>query len=259
MRSFRNCFERLAADLADQIADHVGGDRVIPGLARREFQRDLGQVLDHRLQRARLCDLADLLLAIGGIDIGALLEAVGQARGVAQQVDDQHRPRRRPGQECRRRAGLEHAEVFPFRDVFVDGLVERDAAFLEQHHEGHAGDRLGHRIDAEDGVVLDRHLALDVGKALHRRVDHLAAAIDQELRPRKAAGIDVAVLEMRIDAVEALLGHAGGFGRGGGRGEHRVFSGRSGASLDSRKVPPVPITTRLPLPGRRCRLAPAMA
>ena len=48
-----------------------------------------------------LIDLADLVLAIGGIDIGALLEAVGEARGVAQQVDDQHRPRRRPGQEGR--------------------------------------------------------------------------------------------------------------------------------------------------------------
>jgi hypothetical protein len=40
------------------------------------------------------------------------------------------------GQEGRRGAGDEHAEVLPFRNVFVDGLVERDAAFLDQHHEG---------------------------------------------------------------------------------------------------------------------------
>ena len=218
MRSFRNCFERLAADLADQIADHVGGDRIIPGLAGRKFQRNFCQILDHRLQRAGLLDLADLHFAIGGIDVGALLEAVGQAGGVPQQIHDQHRPRRRPGQECRRGAGLENAEVLPFRDVFVDGLVERDAAFLEQHHEGHAGDRLGHRIDAENGVVLHRRLALEVGKTLHRAVDDLAAAIDQELRSRKAAGIDVAVLQMVLDTIEGGLGHAGGFGRGGGRG-----------------------------------------
>ena len=49
-------------------------------------------------------------------------------------------------------------------------------------------------------------------------VDDLAAAVDQELRPRKAAGIDVALLQMIFEAVERGLGHAGGFGRGGGRG-----------------------------------------
>jgi len=27
---------------------------------------------------------------------------------------------------------LEHAEVLPFRDVFMDGLIERDASFLNQ-------------------------------------------------------------------------------------------------------------------------------
>ena len=211
-------FERLAADLADEIADHVGGDGIIPGLAGRKFQRNFCQVVDHRLQRSRFLDLADFHFAIGRIHVGALLEAVGQTGSVPQEIHDQHRPRRRPGQKCRRGAGLEHAEVLPFRDVFVDGLVERDAAFLDQHHEGDAGDRLGHRIDAKNGVVLHRNLALDVGETLHRTMDDLAAAIDQELRSRKAAGIDVAVLQMVLDTVEGGLGHAGGFGRGGGGG-----------------------------------------
>jgi hypothetical protein len=93
----------------------------------------------------------------------------------------------------------------------MDRLVERDAAFLEQHHEGHGGDRLGHRIDAENRVVPHRRLALEVGKALHRRVHHLAAAIDQKLGPRKPAGVDIAVLEMRVETVERRRGHAGGF------------------------------------------------
>jgi hypothetical protein len=91
----------------------------------------------------------------------------------------------------------------------MDGLVERNAAFLHQHHEGDAGDRLGHRIDAENGVVLYRLLALDVGETLHRMMNHLAAAIDQELGSRKAAGIDVAVLQMILDAVEGGFRHAG--------------------------------------------------
>ena len=116
------------------------------------------------------------------------------------------------------RAGHEHAEVLPFRNVFVHGLVERDAAFLDQHHEGYARERLGHRIDAEDRVVLDRRLALDVGKALHGRMDDLAAAIDQELRPREAAGVDIALLQVIFETIERRLGHSGLLGRGGGGG-----------------------------------------
>ena len=49
-------------------------------------------------------------------------------------------------------------------------------------------------------------------------MNDLAAPIDQKLRSRKAAGIDIAALQMVFDAVEGGLGHAGGFGRGGGRG-----------------------------------------
>jgi hypothetical protein len=100
----------------------------------------------------------------------------------------------------------------------MDGLVERDAAFLEQHHEGHRRDRLGHRIDAKNGVVFHGRFALEVGKALHRAVDDLAAAVDQKLRSREAAGVDISVLQMSFETVEGGLGHAGGFGRGGGRG-----------------------------------------
>ena len=103
----------------------------------------------------------------------------------------------------------------------MDGLVERDLAFLDQHHEGDTRDRLGHRIDAENRIVLDRNLAFEVGKALHRRMDDLAAAVDQKLGPREAAGVDVALLQMIFDAVERRLGHSGGFGRSGGRGEHQ--------------------------------------
>jgi hypothetical protein len=98
----------------------------------------------------------------------------------------------------------------------MDGLVERDAAFLEQHHEGDRGDRLGHRIDPKDRVVFHDGFAFDVGKTLHRAVHHLAAAIDQELRPRKAAGLDIAGFQVIFEAIEGGLGHAGGFGRGGG-------------------------------------------
>ena len=124
--------------------------------------------VDHGVQRAGLDDLADLLFAIGGIDVGALLEAVGEAGGVPQQVDDQHRPRG----GLVRNAGAVPAWNTP--RFFHSGMYLCTGSSIATRPSSTSimkatlGDRLGHRIDAEDGVVLDRHLALDVGKALHR-------------------------------------------------------------------------------------------
>jgi hypothetical protein len=100
----------------------------------------------------------------------------------------------------------------------MDGFVDRDAAFLDQHHEGDRRDRLGHRIDAENRIVLDRDLALDIGKALDGGMDDLAAPVDQKLCSREASGIEVALLEVIFETIERRLGHSGLFGRGGGGG-----------------------------------------
>src|SRR3569833_3007248 len=158
----------------------------------------------------------------GGVDIGALHEAVGEAGGVTQQIDDQHRPCRRLGHEGGCGTGDEDAEILPSGDVFRNGLIQRDLAFLDQNHEGDRCHRLGHRIDAIDRVILARYLAFDVGKPQRTRMHDLAAAVDHELGARKAAGLDVVLLEMRIDPVERSFGHADGFRRGGGRGEHQA-------------------------------------
>src|SRR3954447_4021822 len=68
----------------------------------------------------------------------------------------------------------------------------------------------------------------------------LAAAIDQELRPREAAGIDITLLQVIFEPIERRLGHSGGFGRGGGRGYHRALISGGRCGLDSRKVCAVP-------------------
>ena len=150
---------------------------------------------------------------------GAGWEACGASARVAGQgeapVGDQvaeHREDRAQDQEADREDGHHQGDEGRQR------LLEAEAAFFEQGHESHADKRFGHRIDAKNGVVLDRRLALDVGKALHGAVDDLAAAVHQHLRSRKAADIDVSLLQMCFDAVEGRLGHAGVFGRGDGRG-----------------------------------------
>ena len=45
---FEELLERHAADLADEIADHVGCDGIVPGFARRKLQRQFCKVVDHR-------------------------------------------------------------------------------------------------------------------------------------------------------------------------------------------------------------------
>jgi hypothetical protein len=62
--------ERLARDHLDQIAQHVGRDRVVPGLAGLGDQRQLRQPFDHLLQAGvgRLEIDAVLFGAIGGVD-----------------------------------------------------------------------------------------------------------------------------------------------------------------------------------------------
>ena len=104
-------------------------------------------------------------LAICGIDVRALLEAVGQSGRVPHQVDDAHRRARAPRAERADEAAFVDAEIAPLRDVAMHGIVERDATFLDQHHQRDAGERLGHGVDAEDRVFLQRAVALDVHAA----------------------------------------------------------------------------------------------
>ena len=48
------------------------------------------------------------------------------------------------------------------RDVTVDRVAELERALLVELHEGDRGDRLGHRVDAPDGVLFDRLRPLPV-------------------------------------------------------------------------------------------------
>ncbi len=220
--------ERNAADLANEIAEHIGRDGVVPGLARRKLERNLAEIIDHGLQRAAGLQLTDFCRAICSIDVGSVLEAVGQTRRVAQQIDDLHRACRRLGEERRsparnraeqRHAAVEHAQCLPLGNILVNRFVQRDAAFLDQHHERYRRDRLGHRVDAEDRVVFGRNVALHVGEPLHGRMGDLAAPIDEGLRAGEPARIDILPLQMIFEAAKSRRRHANGFGRPGRRGK----------------------------------------
>ena len=141
---------------------------------------------------------------------------------MAQQIDDLHRPRRRRGDEFRpalrhrpqrRRAADINRKVAPFGDVFGDRLVERDAALLDEHHEGDGGDRLRHRIDAEDRVFLHRHVAFDVGEALHCRVNDLAVTVDDRVGAGETPVVHIVAREMVLELLQARARHSRAFRR----------------------------------------------
>ena len=95
------------------------------------------------------------------------------------QVDHLHWSPGAFGCAQRRNAGDEDAEVLPRRNVGLDRIVQRDLALFDQHHERDAGERLGHRIDAEDRVDGQRRVALDVSLADSAEVSDLAVPRDE--------------------------------------------------------------------------------
>ena len=128
---------------------------------------------------------------------------------MAQEVNDLHWTLDRRGAVAAVQAGLVDREALPLRDVFVHGVVQSNEALFDQLHEGDAGDRLGHRVDAVDCVLADRNRPLDVGHAQRAEVGDLAAAADDCEGPGDLAGVDVAGLEEAVNPPESLLGDAG--------------------------------------------------
>jgi hypothetical protein len=136
---------------------------------------------------------------------------------VPQQVDDAHRRARAPRAERADEPALVDAEIAPLRDIAMHRIVERDAAFLDQHHQRDAGERLGHGVDAEDRVFLQRAVALDVHAPERAAMGDLAVALDEGQRAGQFASVQVFLLEEPVDALQARSGQTGGLGSGHGR------------------------------------------
>jgi hypothetical protein len=203
--------ERQARDLADQVTQHVGRDRIVPGRTGRELERHPRQFVDETVQTVRPFEGVDLGAAVSGIDVRARLEAIGQAGGVSQQVDHAHWRFRAPGLEAARQAGEVHTQVAPGRNEAVHGIVQRDQPFFDQHHERDARDRLGHRVDAHDAVFRQRCPGLDRRLAEHRLVHPSALARDVQQGARQLARQHVLLGQESVQPGQAFRAHAQGF------------------------------------------------
>ena len=186
----------------------------MPGSARLEGERHARHALDLLGRR----HAARFVVHVFAVDAGAFQAflhrrvlsdlAVGQAGSMTQQVLHGHRPLRRNdvvGRRVGRLDGNADAHFVETGEEFADRVGELDAAVLDEHHRRNRGERLGHRVDAEDAVFAHRHR-----RALHAYrvlVDELALPRHHHHRAAEAAVGDL-LLQRRADLCEPLRRHA---------------------------------------------------
>jgi hypothetical protein len=145
------------------------------------------------------------------LDRVALHEAVGQARGVGHQVAKGDLALGRHAVDLAAAAAGIDPRIGEGRDELGDRVVELKAAFLVEHHDRRRGERLGHGVDAEDGVGPHRLVALEVGLAGDLGEGELAAAHHDRHHAGKTAAVDPLVHPL-AHAVEPLSGKSDLFG-----------------------------------------------
>jgi hypothetical protein len=168
---------QLAARGTQHRAEHVRRQRIMPSGAWSEAQRyrgDAAQVL-FEADAGPVDAVRDAGLAIDALAL--LQEAIGEARGVGQQMADRDdrllaigARRREVGQEGRHR------------------IVEVQKASLGQSEGRDGDDRLGHAGKAEDGVHRHGRAGFAVGEACCPAVEGLPVAQDQHDHAHQALG-----------------------------------------------------------------------
>jgi hypothetical protein len=105
---------------------------------------------------------------------------------------------------------LAHLGGAELRDVPVHRVAERERSGLVQAEQRHAGDGLGHGVQAPDGVVGDLDLVLPVGEAEGGGVGHLTPPGHHHLAAGDLARLDVAGAEVVVDPGQAVGVEPGG-------------------------------------------------
>jgi hypothetical protein len=120
---------------------------------------------------------------------------------------------RRLGLHVGAAAGHPDLMILPGREEAAHRVVQLEVAALIEAHQRHGGDRLAHRIDAEDGVVGHRLAALPVHLAERAKVGEVAVPGDRDLAAGDLAGADVVAFQVVGDAFEPGGREAGLLGR----------------------------------------------
>ena len=213
--------ERLAGEFFDEIALDVHGERVGPASAGLIVERNFGELVDHLLEVRRLHRLQ---VFVHRVDDG-VAAAIGEAGGVGHQLA--HGGRVIGIDEDHLAVGVDaivDLEVREFGDVLGDGIGGEPLALFVEDHHGDAGDGLGHRVVAEDGVVGHGLRGGQIAHAVGTVVNNFAMAREQGDGARELLVVDLA-LDEGMEVFETLGGEADGFGCGSRQVRERLDGG----------------------------------
>ena len=216
--------QALAAEHLDQVAQHIGSDGVVPALPRGELQRQPRQLVDHLLQGIAPPRQAHAQFPVGRVDVAGMHEVVGQPGGVHEQVADGHGALAGRRGEQRVRTGGAHPQLFPGGNIAVHGIVQGEQAALVQDHQGDGGHRLGHGVDAHDGVGGHGRAPLHIPQARHVQVAGLAAPGDQRNAAGDLARLHVTPAQVLSHALQLGAVHSDRFRRDQFRYHGRSFN-----------------------------------
>ena len=170
--------EVFVGEAADDLEHACGGVDAGVGIlvlrARLRGQRSLGIGLHRRGERQAV---------ERGLFFGRLER---QAADVRKEIAD--RDRTRAG-DRRILAGGDPL-VLELRQVLLDGVVQRELAFVDEHHDGRGGDALRLRSDPEHGVRLHGLLGLAIRETDRGDVQHLVLVRDQGHRAGEFFALD---------------------------------------------------------------------
>jgi hypothetical protein len=156
--------------------EHVGRTAVVPPRTRREQQRHGAEAFHEGGQIAVAPTSVDRASAVELLDGMVSDEARRQPAGVGQQVPYRDLARRRHGDVPVDVPTGEHLELGEGGDVPGHTVLEQTPSLLVQHHQRHADDGLGHRVDAVDGIVGQLAPEPDVRHPVDVGVAHLSPA-----------------------------------------------------------------------------------
>jgi hypothetical protein len=86
-------------------------------------------------------------------------------------------------------------------------LTGSSRALLDQHHDRHRRDGLGHRVDTEDRILSHRHLPLAVSEAKHRVQRKSATPPHLDKGTCQLAGGNIVVVDETLDPFQPFTRH----------------------------------------------------
>ena len=195
----------------DDVTLHVNGNAIDVLRAGLVEQRNLGKP-GNEVGQLRVV-IGQTAGAIQFVDRGVAEYSVGEAGGVLEQVVHRRRTNGIFEDDVALfiLAGV-HLYTFKFGNELRDRVTHRETTFLIENHHAHPNDGLGHGVDTEQRVVVDRVIGRAVREADVFMHDDFSAPGHDNLKSCRPFLFDEA-LEMIGNSCQPFGGHADLFGR----------------------------------------------